>query len=198
MLKKVKMTIEHDIFIDPRDGQEYKTVKLKDGNVWMAENFNFDIGDGCCLYDNDPKNGDKYGRLYTWDAAMKACPDGWRLPSDEEWREMTGQYGKEYNASEGQEKNDSNNAGKSAYKALIKSGNSGFSALLGVRRYFFSCPIDGAFGSIKWYIGFWSSTEKDSTHAWECSFFDKKTSRNISEKTSGFNVRYIKNNQNGK
>lgn len=36
-------------------------------------------------YGNDPVNCQKYGRLYTWDAALKACPDGWHLPSDEEW-----------------------------------------------------------------------------------------------------------------
>jgi uncharacterized protein (TIGR02145 family) len=28
------------------------------------------------LYDNDPENGEKQGRLYTWDAANKACPNG--------------------------------------------------------------------------------------------------------------------------
>lgn len=29
---------------------------------------------------------EKYGLLYTYDAALKALPDGWRLPTDEDWK----------------------------------------------------------------------------------------------------------------
>ena len=41
-----------------------------------------------CYYDNDPKNGDKYGKLYNWYAAIDTnglCPQGWHLPSGAEW-----------------------------------------------------------------------------------------------------------------
>lgn len=31
---------------------------------------------------------DKYGLLYTYDAARKALPEGWRLPTDEDWKEL--------------------------------------------------------------------------------------------------------------
>lgn len=52
--------------------------------VWMAENLNIKTGDSWC-YDNSEQNCNEYGRLYTWNAAQKACPDGWRMASDREW-----------------------------------------------------------------------------------------------------------------
>lgn len=67
-------------FTDPRDGKKYKTVKMPDGKTWMAENLNYNMSGSVC-YDNDASNCNKYGRLYTWEAAMKACPSGWHLPS---------------------------------------------------------------------------------------------------------------------
>jgi uncharacterized protein (TIGR02145 family) len=74
-------------FTDERDGQTYKTVKI--GNqVWMAENLRFNVGDGCWCYQDNEDNCKKYGRLYTWDAAKKACPAGYHLPSREEWAEL--------------------------------------------------------------------------------------------------------------
>jgi len=49
----------------------------------MAENLNFRMDESWC-YENDESNCQKYGRLYTWGVygAFKACPSGWRLPSD--------------------------------------------------------------------------------------------------------------------
>jgi len=73
-------------FKDDRDGKTYKTVKL--GNqTWMAENLNLHMDDSWC-YERKTENCKKYGRLYTWKKAEKACPVGWHLPSRSEWRDL--------------------------------------------------------------------------------------------------------------
>ena len=71
----------NDSFTDERDGQSYDVVQIGD-QIWMAENLNFagtDLATFCP--DGDDRNCKKYGRLYTWEAALKACPEGWQLPT---------------------------------------------------------------------------------------------------------------------
>ena len=113
---------------DARDGQTYRTVKI--GNqVWMAENLNYaylqptdSLDSSSFCYNDSAKYCDKYGRLYTWSAAMDSvgkfstnsegcgngkvctrtypvqgvCPDGWHLPTQAEWEtliEVAGENG---------------------------------------------------------------------------------------------------------
>jgi uncharacterized protein (TIGR02145 family) len=69
-------------------GQIYQTVEI--GNqCWLKQNINIQAGNSWC-YDNDPEYCDKYGRLYDWSTALTVCPEGWHLPSDDEWKTLFG------------------------------------------------------------------------------------------------------------
>lgn len=79
------LSVEEGIMKDSRDGKAYKTVKFSNvGQTWMAENLNYKIDGSRCLLEKKA-NCKKYGRLYTWNAAMKACPTGWRVPGLRDW-----------------------------------------------------------------------------------------------------------------
>lgn len=76
--------IDYGTMIDTRDGKKYRTVNIGE-QVWMAENLNY-AGDGIGhCYDDVPENCEVGGRLYKWDVAKNVCPEGWHLPSKEEF-----------------------------------------------------------------------------------------------------------------
>jgi uncharacterized protein (TIGR02145 family) len=134
------------VLTDNRDGKKYKTVKI--GNqTWMAENLNYNESGSKC-YDYKPKNCEKYGRLYDWSTAKKACPLGWHLPSKGEYEVLDKHVG-------GEEV-----AGKKlkAKSGWDKNGNGtddyGFSALPGGDGY-----SDGSFSNVGDSGYWWSANE---------------------------------------
>ena len=139
---------------DLRDGKTYKTVKI--GNqVWMAENLNFETEKSYC-YNDSSKYCDKYGRLYTWAAAVDACPTGWHLPASAEFDTLFKAVGAQSVAG---------NRLKAAtgWKTNLNLGDEyGFSALPAGNRYF-----DGRYNSEGTNADFWASTEdKDGSSAY--------------------------------
>jgi len=80
---EVMLNSERGKFVDNRDGKEYGWVKIGE-QVWMSENLNYDIPSSRCYNDN-PQNCEKYGRLYMWNEASLACPQGWILPDSSDW-----------------------------------------------------------------------------------------------------------------
>lgn len=81
---------------DDRDGSEYGWVRY--GNLeWTTVNLNYESNDGTWLpqpitwgYDNGvgAKYREAFGLLYDHKAALAAVPDGWRLPSCDDWADL--------------------------------------------------------------------------------------------------------------
>jgi uncharacterized protein (TIGR02145 family) len=140
-------------FTDSRDGKKYRTVVVGK-QVWMAENLSYNA-DGSKCYANEPANCQKYGRLYNWYTAMKACPRGWHLPSKPEWEVLTTAVGGE--KTEGKYTKavsgwNNNGNGTDAY---------GFSALPGGNGY-----SDGYFVNVGNNGNWWSASESHSNNAY--------------------------------
>lgn len=67
---------------DPRDGVAYEWVRIGE-QLWIAENMNFATAQGSvCQQCNN------WGRLYNFENAKVACPDGFHMPSKAEWQAL--------------------------------------------------------------------------------------------------------------
>ncbi len=200
---------EKGTFLDERDLKEYEWIKIGD-QKWMAENLDvstFRNGDpipeitdrdeweqagengepAWCYYDMDPKNGGKWGKLYNWHAINDPrglAPEGWHIPRDEEWNQLTDELG-----------------GVAVAGAKMKSkegwdedGNgsneSGFTALPSGCRFIFGDCVRHGMGSY-----WWSSTGVEDSNfvAWFRSLDNKtdKITRLFTDGRLGFSVRCI-------
>jgi len=182
-----------DTFTDSRDGKKYKTVKI--GNqIWMAENLNFDAPDSKC-YDNSQENCAKYGRLYNWETAMKICPNGWHLPSYEEWTTLTDFVGGAKTAgTKLKAKSGWNKEGRTKLKAKSgcnKDGNGtddfGFSALPG--GYCYGSSFDNVGGDGNWWCA--SEYGSDIAYGWGMYYCYEYVDWYYDGKDSLFSVRCL-------
>ena len=140
-------------------GTTYSSKRMMDGKQWMTKNLDVTTKPSYCYDDSEPNCG-RYGRLYTWESARRVCQslgDGWRLPTDAEWRQMAKHYG---GVSE-----DSDDRGKAAYKALLAEGSSGFNALLGGGR-----SDDGKYARLEAHGFYWTASETDPASGWFYNF----------------------------
>jgi uncharacterized protein (TIGR02145 family) len=195
-------------FTDPRDGCVYNTVTIG-SKVWMVENLKYlpsVVGPGTgseitpyyYVYDyfgtnvanaKATTNYSTYGVLYNWEAAKLACPEGWHLPSEEEWTELIDYVGgKDVAGAKLKEKGtthwNSPNAGV--------TNESGFTALPGGRR-----RIDGTFLGIGDLNYLWSSTPSNDgwypgAYLHVLSSIENKIHTSAYFKGVGYSVRCVK------
>lgn len=79
------------VFTDPRDGCKYYYRNIS-GTDWMRQNLAW-AGAGHA-YGGCDVMSDIFGRYYSWAEAQTACPEGWTLPSDEDWAALGREFGK--------------------------------------------------------------------------------------------------------
>lgn len=185
--------------LDPRDGQAYSTVSFGSMN-WMAQNLAYlpkVYGKGDTSSDspryyvyeyqgnqvNSAKanvNFKKYGALYNWAAATEICPEGWHLPSAEEWAALEDYVGR-------------NNSSKLKSRSLWDQSYSGsddfgFGALPGgyLSRYSFDNLGSGAY--------WWTASESESEqYALNLSlgYYGNSLSKNQEYKYTAYSVRCV-------
>ena len=158
--------------------------RMADGKQWTTQNLNVAIAASYC-YDNAEANCRIYGRLYTWESARRACPslgNGWRLPTDAEWRALAKHYGGI--------RDDSSDTGKAAFLALLTGGSSGFDAVLGGGR-----DVEGAYARLDAHGFYWTASEDGPAGALYYNFAKGSLSFNRQsggEKERAFSVRCVR------
>jgi len=176
--KKEVLDIPYAEFI--RDFNRFAGVVIGD-QIWSSKNLNVDTfrngdpipeaktneeweraGDNkqpaWCYPDNDPANGETYGKLYNWHAVNDPrglAAEGWHIPSDDEWQILVDHLG-------GEDIAGTKMKSTSGWKEDGNGTNeSGFTGLPGGYRL-----GDGPFGGVGRGGGWWSSTEDGTSSAW--------------------------------
>jgi uncharacterized protein (TIGR02145 family) len=216
---KEPLYIDSGTLTDTRDFHVYKWVQIGE-QIWMAENLAYfpSVSPSLEGSDTDPfyyvydyegssieeakanSNYSTYGVLYNWEAARTACPSGWHLPSDAEWKileRFLGMSTTDINREGSRESGSIGRALKSTSEWYLNSnGNnrSGFNVFPAGDR-----DNQGFvnFGEIAY---FWSSTEGAIIGPFEgvwirgLWYWDQGVFRNGGFRNSGFSVRCIKDN----
>jgi len=185
-------------FTDSRDGQQYRIVEI-DKQTWMAENLNYRPSDGSgWCYERSVDNCTKYGRLYDWNTALKACPTGWHLPSVQEWDDLMRTVGGDRK----QYKDNYSNTSWGWYGVgkKLKAGNGWVDNGNGTDDYGFSALPGGVtdseyFADVK-YCGFWwtaTASKADEAHHRDMVSNNGNVRESTSSKRNGFSVRCVQN-----
>lgn len=178
-----KSRIEKGTFLDTRDGQRYGTVTIN-GRTWMTENLRFNVPGSWCYQDSEDCST-RYGRLYSWEQAADAVPEGWHLASAREWAELAISFGGYRSNMEPDHREEA----ELSYQALIEGGDSGIEiTLAGMRSYsgqFEYMNVDGYY---------WSSTERGPNSACIMFFLGGagETQLGSANKIAGHSVRCVK------
>lgn len=180
-------------FTDSRDNQTYSIIEIGE-QTWFAENLNYEVPDSWC-YDNDPANGDVYGRLYPWSEVQTACPGGWHTATDEEWKTLEMHLGMSQADADGTETRGTDEGKKlkstSAWPPEdIGTDEVGFNAIpAGIYN-----PT-GNFHYMGSYTSWWTLNEYASNVSWYRFVEDDndRVGRHTYQKTYGFSIRCIKN-----
>ncbi len=170
---------------DPRDGRVYKTVKIDD-REWMAENLAFKTESGCLVYEDFKDYLETHGFFYTWEAATIACPDGWHLPSMQDWWYLSNFLGGD-EQSGGKLKQAGTTSWESPNTGATNS--SGFTALASGR------GGDKAMEHIGKTAFFWTNVDDDDATSWCGALYSTRVDLALFpvEKKNGYSVRCIKN-----
>jgi uncharacterized protein (TIGR02145 family) len=188
------------------EGKVYNTLLIGD-QCWLKENLNVgtmingteEMTDNSVIekycYDNDPANCEIYGGLYQWNEMMQytiilslqgICPDGWHLPEDGEWIILSDFLGGVEIAG-GKMKE----VGTTHWKSpnVGATNESGFTALPGGDRSYI-----GSFENLADNAFFWSSSEDNSSLAWNryLNYNGAGVARSYYDKTNGMSVRCLK------
>lgn len=209
------------------DGNVYNTIQIGD-QLWMAENLkvtkyrngdaipnvtNFqdweDLLSGAFLnYNNDESYISTHGRLYNWYVIgdpRGVAPEGWHVPSDDEWKELemylgmsqadadsetsrlTGKVGQKLKSAS--EWYNGWNNDENADPEIIGTNESGFSALPSGYTGSEGITFDTGIGVI-----FWTSTELIGGLAWRrgLGHASAGVARYTNGNRYGFSIRCIK------
>lgn len=177
-------TNETGQFTDARDGKVYNWVKIGD-QTWMSENFAYKPDNDFWAYDNDENNVATYGYLYTLETATAICPDGWHVPTNDEWIELIEYLGGYEEAGNKMKEAGGAHWDSEDYGNRNITNSSGFTALPGGR---FEIWFD-EFDYLGFY-GFWW-TESGSGVDLTGNFQDIE----IQSGSGGISVRYIKDSE---
>lgn len=149
-----------------------------------------------CYYDNDPKNGTKYGKLYNWCAVNDArglAPAGYHIPTDKGWTVLSDFSGGNDAAGKKMKMSPVTGSRKVETKGENIGWNgdnsSGFSGLPGGCR-----NPNGSFTTVGNTGNWWSASEHNVSSAWSrlLSYYNSRLYRHDYSKDAGKSVRCVR------